>query len=167
MALPVGDAVLGSSESDLGGVLVAESNIEHDVPTPLPHHLAACHAVPFPRALRVRSEDGVLVVPGPRPSVGARCVTDGVVLELLARRIPRAIEFVLCLVEHVGTHHGLLCPGLSRREDRFVTLPFPGLAIGAGGVTDPGLSVRLAGVPYVVTVALLEDGRTVDVLFPP
>ena len=53
MPLPVGDSVLGSRQADLGAVLVAKSNVEHEVRACGGNHLASSHLVLFPRAGRI------------------------------------------------------------------------------------------------------------------
>src|SRR5262245_66390695 len=51
--LPAGDAVLRPGQADPGTVPVGEADVKHDVPIPLPHHLAGRHPIPLPLGLRV------------------------------------------------------------------------------------------------------------------
>src|SRR5262249_41634106 len=111
-------------------------------------------------------EDRVLVVPRPRQPVGTGGTTDGVRLVLLSPGVPHPVQLCLVVVQDVGAHHGDLLPRPFGRENWLVALPFPRLAVGAGGVTDPGFALGLAGVPHVVSVALFEDHRAVDVILP-
>src|SRR5213593_1380607 len=51
-------------------------------------------------------------------------------------------------------------------DHRSIALARPASAVRAGGVADPGLAPRLAGVPQVITVWPAEHGGPVDVVLP-
>src|SRR5204863_4999966 len=111
-------------------------------------------------------EDGILLVLGPLQPVLARGVADGVRLELLAAGVPHAVDLFFGVVEDVGAHDGVPLPRLFGRQDRVVARPLPRPAVLAGGAADPGLALRLPGVPHAVLAALLDDEGAVHVLLP-
>ena len=88
MALPVGDAVAGAGETDLGVGFVAEADVEHNVPVPATLDLARGDLVFLPGEVRVGGEDGVGGVFGPVEAVGAGGIADGIGLVLFATGIP-------------------------------------------------------------------------------
>src|SRR5437016_4894789 len=102
----------------------------------------------------------------PGQAVGAGGVADGVWLVLFAARVPKAEALGAFIPDHVRAHDSDLFPGLLGREDRAITHPLPGYAVGAGGVADPGMPTCLAGVPQVVPILALQHGGAIDVIFP-
>src|SRR6516162_2484102 len=65
MALPAGDPVPGSGDTDLGFIHVEETDVEHDVPVALTNDLATCDPLLLPQVRRLRLEDGIALVLGP------------------------------------------------------------------------------------------------------
>ena len=63
-------------------------------------------------------------------------------------------------------HHGDFFPRLLRRQHRLVAHAFPGDAVRACCVTNPGMAFRLSGVPQVITVSAFQNHGAVDAVFP-
>src|SRR5271157_5196080 len=134
VALPGGDAVPRTGDADLGVVDVPKTDVEHQVPAPAPFHLAASDPVLLPGDRVVAGEDRVLLVLGPRQSVGTGGETDGVRFVLLAARVPHAVQPRLLVPEHARAHHRDFFPGLFGNEHRLLAHQPPRFAVRAGGV---------------------------------
>src|SRR5262249_15061140 len=99
MALPVGDAVPGPGDADLGFVLVEKADVEHQIPVTLSGDLAGRDSILLPGILRIGLEDRIILVPGPFHTVCAGGVPDRVGLVLFAPGVPHAEVLGLVVVD--------------------------------------------------------------------
>ena len=166
VALPLGEAIGGAGEADLGMIFVAEADIKHQVGIAVMNDLGGGDLVFFPRVGGVGGEDGVGRKFCPGLAVGAGGVTDGVGLHLFACGIPHPEEAEGFVPLDVRAHHGDFFPRFGGGKDGFFGGALPVDAVGAGGVTDEGMAVGLSREPEVILVAFFEDDGAIDFIFP-
>ena len=61
MPLPVGDPIFRAGNTELGMVLIPETDLEHQVQIAMLHHLTSRYPVLFPGVLWLGSEDRVFL----------------------------------------------------------------------------------------------------------
>ena len=82
--LPAGQPVSRTGHADLGMLLIAKANVEHQEPAVMPQNLTRGHAVLLPGERGIGAKDGIAGILGPGDPIPTGRMPDGVGLVLLS-----------------------------------------------------------------------------------
>lgn len=165
-AFPPGQAVLKARYADTSKVFIFKTNREHGVSAVHGENLAGRDFVSLPGTRRVGGKNGFGKA-SPMNSIGAGGMTNGVGFVLFSGRVPHSKLFSRIVPQNVRTHDARFLPGVFRSEHVIRSDTFPVNSIGTHRITNPGVFLRLTGVPQVVFPIVEHHRWTVQILLPP
>ena len=125
----------------------------------------------LPLRVRIGTENGIAGKFLPDKSIRTLGIPDRIRFILFARRVPHFIPSCLLIPQYAWTHNGRFLPRFLRQQNRLIAYPFKMNPIRTDCTEDMGGSIRLtcfilAGIPHMIRIAVLHDGRTVQFILP-